>query len=290
MKKFGAALIAVAGLASLANAQAYTIETRWVAITTTAANGGVGTQLANNAVVDKTAANDIDLQRAGAANAIIFAQRFQLQARVTNVTGQAANLGVLAIRGDFSTSNGEGAFANPNGGAPGVSGLGDRTPFNFGPATESFRNDGAVSTAAQVDQILNASSDRDAFPQFTWGLDGAGAPLPMPTAPAGLGIDPAWAPIYQVLVQVLNGAADRSFDVSFAHSDSRGLQSWSTVPGTVTPPNEDNPSVVFNYLGLQMQGARTQVNSSFKINLVPAPASAALLGLGGLVATRRRRA
>lgn len=292
MKKFGAALIAVAGLASLANAQSYTIETRWVAITTTAANGALGTQLANNAVVGKTPANDIDLVRTPQnAATIIFAQRFQLQARVTNAVGQLGNLGVLAVRGNFNTSTGEAAFGNPNGGVAGATGLGDRAPLNFGPATEAYRNDGAASTALTIDEIFNASADSNGFPAATWNWNATtGAPDPMPAPPAAIGVDPNWAPVYNVLIQVLNGSADRSFDVVFAQGDSRGLQAWNSVPNPVPTPSEDNPAVVFNYLALQMSGTVTKPNASFKVNLTPAPTTAAFLGLGGLVAARRRRA
>jgi hypothetical protein len=276
-----AAIIALAGLAGVVNAQTYTIETRWVAVTTTAAQGAVGTQLANNTVVDKSQSGRISVNRGADANAVAFAQRMELQARVT-ATGQN-NLGVFAVRGNIAASLSENALANA--GQRTTLGLGDRTPFTFGPATEQFRDGGAASTAARIDEIFNLSADLNAFPAATWNLGS-----PQPTAPAANGVGPNWVSVYRILLEVTNGSADRVFNVNFVHSDSRGIQSWSTVPDPVLPPDEDNPARVFNYLGLQMTGTRTQVDSSFAVSVVPAPASVALVGLGGLVAARRRRA
>lgn len=290
MKKISA-LIAVAGLAAVASAQSYTIETRWVAQTTSAANGGVGTQLANNAVVGKLDSNDIEVTQSGqAAGTVIYAQRFQLQASVSAAQGQLANLGILAVRGRIAAS--EAALGNPVGGAPGAGGLGDRAPFNFGPATESFRVGGSASVASRVDEIFNFSSDKDGFPQFTWNFaDGNGDDIndaPMPSAPAALGAA-SFTAIYNVLVQVTAGG-DRTITVGVIQGDSRGLQAYNSVPNPVLEPDLDNPQRIFNYLALQMAGERTLVDSSFRINVTPAPSSLALIGLGGLVAARRRRA
>jgi hypothetical protein len=308
------ALIAVAGLAAVASGQSYTIETRWVAVTTVAAAGGVGAQLGNFVEVGKNTANDIDVVVPGgtAANAIVYAQRFRLQARLVSQTGQAGNLGVLAVRGRINAS--EAAILNvqrnPAQPAGFTGGLGDVGPYNFGPSTEIFRTGGVANTLAdRSDEIFNFSSDKDGFPQVSWGGtlgadgDGDGQPDVIPNAipqpPAGTGIGNTWANIYTILVQVLN-TGDRTVSVGMTHGDSRGLSSYTTVPNPPPPPTGNdsdfdgindsvNPSV-FNYSVNQMTGERTQLGSSFNVLVTPAPSSVALLGLGGLLAARRRRA
>jgi hypothetical protein len=277
-----AALFAVVGLAAVASAQTYTIETRWVAVTTTAAQGAVGAQRANLSTADKV--SPLVLNRGSAdANTVIYAQRYELQARVTNVTGQN-NLGIFALRGNINASEAAiGGSASPAGST------GDRPPFTFGPVTEQFRLGGVASAASRVDQIFNFSADRDAFPAASWNYDStAGAPGPFPAAPAAAG-NAGFVSVFRVLVSVVGGS-DRSVTIGAVQGDSRGLQAWNSVPNPVPEPTEDLPTTSFNYLGLQMTGERTLVNSSFQIDVVPAPSSLALVGLGGLVAARRRRA
>jgi hypothetical protein len=284
----GGVIAALALSPSIAIAQSYTIETRWVAASTTAAQGAVGTQVAAGAVVN-TSANTVSALRDSNAlpTAMVFAQRFELQARVTNVTGQA-NSGVLAVRGTISAN--AAVVHNPNS-VGGFTALGDRSPFTFGGVTEQYRVGGSVSTNSQVTEIFDFSADRDAFPQQVWTFNtSTGQPNPFPDAPAAVGVGNSWASVFRVLVQVRNDTPIDSVNVNVTLGDSRGLQLWAAVPNPVPEPTEDNPTQVFNYLGLQMTGTRTQINSGFTVSLVPTPASGLVLAGMGLIATRRRRA
>ncbi len=271
MKKFGIAMLAVAGLAAAANAQSYTIETRWVAETTTGAQGGVGTQQATGAA-DNGSGFTVDAP---------YRQRYALQARVV-MTGQT-NYGLLAIHGDIS-AGGMAIIDNHVGGVNAFTGAGRANPFTFN--TDTATTDGQARTAL----INGFTASQNAFPTVTWNNGEA-----KPAAPVAQGVDPNWATVYRVYVEItandLLTAGTKTVTFNAAQLEpGTAINGWTQVPQDLTPPDDFNPSVQFNYAPLVAQGLQSVGSSSFKLNLVPAPASAALLGLGGLVAARRRRA
>lgn len=101
------------------------------------------------------------------------------------------------------------------------------------------------------------------------------------------------------LVQIGSTSISFSTATGFAYTAGPALLAWLPVGSAISPLDE----AVFTLTGIVVNGGASLLNpdgvvnsfvanSSFSGNtqLVPAPAAMAMLGLGGLVAARRRRA
>jgi len=157
------------------------------------------------------------------------------------------------------------------------------SPFNFGPAT-SFG--GTLVPPGTINNI-NAARDVSGGATAPWLWDTAtSAPGPQPTAPtnAALGNDSltnVWR--FTVNVSTLSGP---NIVIHFAGQAGPVVQ-WAQFGNN--PPDETTPGNV-SFLGLTPNPVlRDYTAVNLTLVRVPAPGAAALLGLGGLIAARRRR-
>lgn len=270
VKKFVVSALALATLAGLANAQAVQFRIR---------------ERNNTILLDNTSGPVTAFGGAGSSNAVPAANSrtlwFIVEAQVTGVTastssfygglaGFAGSLDVLsgAGGGDFrfnvagfnaSPANfrlpGTGATLFPN------SGRGIYQPYTL------VRDLGEVATGVRaaggtrIDQIVGAFGGSALAGQYS---DTATAPSDATTF--GLG---AWQAIY-------------TFQYDVTSLTARTLTFRTNLDGDA-----------FNAIDLQnvpTSIAAADTQGSYSVNIIPAPGAAALLGLGGLLAARRRRA
>lgn len=164
-------------------------------------------------------------------------------------------------------------------------------PFNFGPAT-SFGGTlgGGGTTITSIDCARDVSGGATA--PWLWD-SGAGAPGPQPTLPNNPSPGSnAFTNVWRFTVNVTDFTTGPDIVVSFAGS-AGPITQWVTF-GATQPEDEATPGFV-SFLGLtrgQADGGPLAPYQPFSLTLrrVPAPGAMALLGLGGLIAARRRRA
>jgi hypothetical protein len=159
-------------------------------------------------------------------------------------------------------------FSNPDAGIDPGSGFGMYAPWRTGvvPPDDSFGGNNGVRIANTIDNILplatSAPDQRSTGPSRTWSVYAVDLDLPanyLTPDPSGM--------------QVI------TFSVV------RGVSNGTPAPFLFFPRiNNSNSSTAIEGLGQYSTGSVT-----LTIIGVPAPASAALLGVGGLVAARRRR-
>ncbi|MBX3357754.1 MAG: hypothetical protein KF745_04930 [Phycisphaeraceae bacterium] len=163
------------------------------------------------------------------------------------------------------------------------------SPYNFGPSTAfggAVVNGGTAidGNAVTPGSKIQASRDVSGGASAVW-PDGS----PMPTAPTNgqLGAD-AYTNVFRYTITVTETVGS---DIVMTFAGEAGpVLAWS--PFNVTPPFDGDPGSV-TFLGITNATPnvlRPFADSSFTIVRVPAPGAAALLGLGGLIAARRRRA
>jgi len=162
------------------------------------------------------------------------------------------------------------------------------SPFNFGPAT-SF---GGTNVGGNQINTIDAARDVSGGASAPWNWDtNTNAPGPQPTAPTvdntGAG---SFTNVYRFVV-VVNSLGGANIVSTFAGSAGPILQ-WQHF-GDNPPDDTTNGNVTF--IGItrsQADGGPLAAYQAASMTLirVPAPGSLALLGLGGLVAARRRRA
>lgn len=295
----GSSTVAVAGTPT----PGFTLETRWVALSTPSQINPRGTQLASGTVVDTNAAQ--------AFVESDYRQRFELQARIVNVIGQN-NLGVFSLSGDIAASS-AGVSNNVliNKAATNTAGLGRAGGYSLGPGeTEQYLDEGYASLADRVDSIVHfeASGPFNKVTPWTYNFD-TNQPNPFPNNPGPYaGIGENWASIYRIMVDIRPGdvspgggsvTVDFSFNHGYGYSSPTGLRGWDLYlqAGQQFPePNEFNPTTDVLWYALPMFGSHGEGNhsdieipASFRLNVIPAPATAGLLGVAGLTTYRRRR-
>ncbi|MBX3357753.1 MAG: PEP-CTERM sorting domain-containing protein [Phycisphaeraceae bacterium] len=163
------------------------------------------------------------------------------------------------------------------------------SPFNFGPST-AFG--GAVVGGNVIDgnsvtpgSLIQASRDVAGGASAVWN---DGDPQPTAPVPGALGAD-TYTNVFRF--QIIVGSGTDPIVTTFSGSAGPVL-AWS--PFGVNPPFEGDPGSV-TFLGITRGTAdggplSAFADSSFTLPRIPAPGSVALLGLGGLLAARRRRA
>lgn len=278
----------------------FTLETRWIAVNTPAQLGPRGMQLPAGTVVNAST------NQAFIGND--YRQRFELQARITNVVGQE-NLGVYVISGDINTtgvSMSDAVIINKD--VASIPGLG-RSGFFSNGRPEIFGLDGSPSDAGRIDSIthLEAFGPITVTNVWTYNFD-TNSPNPFPGPPPPLrGAENDWAPVYRLMVDIRpedvsgNGfvTIDFSFNESEGYSSSTGVREWLQFiqPGSqFPPPNEFNTATEVVWYPQFMSGNHGEGNHSdieipaaFRLNVIPAPTTAGLLGAAGLAKCRRRR-
>jgi len=256
------ALALVAGAAS--SASALTFECRFVEQTGSAA--GAFTVLPNN-TIDASNGNP---------------RRIRLQFRVVDDAQGAApaggfvgqNVGTLTVSGATNNSD---ERRTP----------GRISPFNFAGGVNSNGNPplpggDPFTMLTDIDNTLGTQA-------FAWNCDARGNPPPQPQ-PVSRGRN-TFVSVYEFTIDPnLPGAS--SYTVT-AGGNLIAATSWNTV-GTPTMPDCGDPSDPSDDVGGSVTYAPFPTNPVayscvLQVN-VPAPGAAALLGLGGLLVARRRRA
>lgn len=163
------------------------------------------------------------------------------------------------------------------------------SPFNFGPAT-SFG--GTLAGGGTAINNIDAARDVSGGATAPWNWDSdAGAPGPLPTGPTNPSPGAnTFANVWRFQV-VVNSLVGSDIVVTFAGS-AGPILSWQQF-GT-NPPDEENAGNA-SFIGITRNASDGGPLSAYSpatlvLKRVPAPGSIALLGLGGLLAARRRRA
>ncbi len=166
------------------------------------------------------------------------------------------------------------------------------TPFGYGPSTAFggavIGNNVIDGNSVTAGSLIQANRDVAGGASSVWAV---GAPQPTGPTPGALGND-SFVSVFRFRITVGAVAGD---NIVTTFSGSAGpVLGWS--PFNVTPPDEElgEPGAV-TFLGLTRGTSdggplAAYSASSFTLPRVPAPGSVALLGLGGLLAARRRRA
>lgn len=243
-------ILAVAGAAT--SADALTITTRWVS--------RVGTV---DTVVPTVAGVQTFVGVTGVPT------RFRLQFSVVN-DGTAPggllgwNVGTLDATGGTNTrTNGR---------------LG---PYNFSQASTANGNlplpgGDPWTHLDQIDATLGTQA-------FVWGCNPDGTPTAMPQALIR-GIAPASPSLYEITS--IPGTSNYTIT---AAGNNLAASTWRTI-GAADPPDCTDPANTVTITYAPQALPPQQFSALLNIILVPAPGAMALLGLGGLIATRRRRA
>jgi hypothetical protein len=277
-----AGIILCSASAAVAQTPTHTIETRWVAVATTPAQGAIGQQVSAGTAVNSMS-NRVVINRA-------FRQRFELQGRVRDVAnlpprepglagsgvpGGSQNEGLLVLDGDvlvLSSGIPNEILTHPV--TSGFTGLGRRSPFVSvaNPALTQYQVNGVPSNASRIDTIRRTHAPRQGNLSFEWSWNPmTGQPDPVPTPPAPAGVNDEWASVYRVMIDVRDQdiasatGADPSYRIDFLHVDSRGLQGHQ-VSSPSGPPTEDTTPVTIAYTAAQMLvSSRIMLNTSFTI-------------------------
>lgn len=163
------------------------------------------------------------------------------------------------------------------------------SPFTFGPAT-SFG--GTLASASQITNI-NAARDVSGGASAVWAWDATNSvpgPIPTgPTSPAGDVGANAFTNVWRFQVVIATNAT-HDIVISFAGSAGPVIR-WELFGSN--PPDDVTPGTA-TYLGITRNNTEggplaPYTTASMTIHVTPAPGSLALLGLGGLIAARRRR-
>jgi len=240
---------------------------------------------------------------ASSANAWHFEVRFVERVGSTdtviagNTIDASVNRGVRNIRiqfGVFDDADGAapaGGYVGWNVGTLAVSGAADNSderrnsgrisPFNFAGGANSNGNPPApagdpFSMLSEIDATLGTQSP-------FWGFNADGMALPQPNA-AVRGIN-SFVSVYAFSIDPRDDASAAGYTVT-AGGNLIAATEWRAI-GTPTPPDEETQtpgSVTYAPFPTTPQAFSAVLNV-----LIPGPGSAALLGLGGLLAARRRR-
>lgn len=249
------AVLAVAGLASSAMAQSFDAR---AALRDDHTNSGVAEFLPGS-VIEVNGAGTYSLQLLfGAFNAQGF-----------------TNGGLFNFQGTISENDGGATLQRSTNGT----GAGRRAPYNFGPADGETGQHDSLSFDAARDLLSSVTPGTITVP---WNF-GEDEPTGEGLAYQGAGAPDSYHPGYRFSVVITDGTA-REFDITVT-GPMQAVSGWFGT-SSIEPEDEETPgSVTFTPVLFQ----NGTVSATFTIRVIPAPGAAALLGLGGLVAARRRR-
>ncbi len=164
-------------------------------------------------------------------------------------------------------------------------------PFGYGPSTAfggAVVNGGTGldGNAVTAGSKIQASRDVAGGASAVWAV---GAPQPTGPTPGALGND-AFTNVFRFRINITS-AVGSNVVTTFSGEAGPVIQ-WS--PFNITPPDEElgEPGSV-TFLGITAPTPnvlRPFTDAGFTMPRVPTPGATALLGLGGLLAARRRRA
>ncbi len=176
------------------------------------------------------------------------------------------NVGTITVNGGAGNSD---EFRNDRDGAHNQ--VGRLAPFNFAPASGGANGLPGTDPFEALTAIDNTLGQQGRVWLF-------GQPLPLPQT---RGIN-TWVSTYEI--SVVPNAGATNYTIDFGGNLVAALE-WRLVGKPTEPVDEGTPG-----LATYAPFADTPRAFSATLNvIVPAPGAAALLGLGGLVAIRRRR-
>jgi hypothetical protein len=179
------------------------------------------------------------------------------------------NVGTIAVNGGLGGVGNSDEFRNSSAGVH--NGVGRLSPFNFAPASGGANG----LPAGDPFEALTAIDNTLGQQAFVWTF---GNPQPTPVI-RGLN---TWVSTFEFSVVPNVGA--NNYTIDFGGNVIAALE-WRPVGEPVPPEDPDNPGSV-TYA--PFADAPRAFSATLNV-IVPAPGAAALLGLGGLVAIRRRR-
>ncbi|HYE02827.1 MAG TPA: hypothetical protein VD963_06295 [Phycisphaerales bacterium] len=142
-------------------------------------------------------------------------------------------------------------------------------PFNFGP----------IGTGTLVSPgLMTDVNPFRAIQTIVWPV---GAPQPNPDQRG----DEAYTNTFRFFLDVADTTTPRDIVVTFSGA-GEAAANWTVLASTPPDPDEGTPGSV-QYAAQPVVDPATTGSVTFRI--IPAPGAAALLGLGGLLAARRRR-
>lgn len=253
-------ILAVAGLGLASAAQAYEIRTQWVS----RIGAGVPVTVVPGNTFDATAL---------AAGTVV---RFRLQFGVfDDGAGPAPAGGYLGWNVGTLTATG---------GSPNTRTPGRLTPFNFAPAPP-----GNGMPAADPWMALTGVDNTLGTQPLPWNSQQGNPDVPPPPPAVVRGLN-SFISTFEISTTIGGGA---NYTI-IAGGNALGCLMWNIVQQTPPAPGEDEilgtpDDVAGSILYAPLADAARSFSNTLSI-LVPAPGALALLGLGGLVATRRRRA
>lgn len=133
---------------------------------------------------------------------------------------------------------------------------------------------GATRADTDFDSDGDVDDNGDGLPENPWGVNGASHPMNVSGTPVDGGMSP-WANLYRFYIDIGSFATERDIVLNASALLNGAIQAAATSPGGATYAMQLSP-------GQTVQGAYT-------FHVVPTPGAAAVLGLGGLAAMRRRR-
>lgn len=271
MKKLLCGIIGTAGLAASASA-AVSWQTQMQFVRSTGPAGSPAGTISANGTYNTS---------------VTGTYTFTVQAGIFNFTDTNT---ADANHGLFNWTSTANASGLAGGDTLGVNNASSRSsPFTFGPAT-SFG--GTLTGPSQITNI-NAARDVSGGASAAWlwdsNLSQPGPTPTSPTSPAGdvgvNGFNNVWR--FQVVI-----GTNATHDIVINFQGSAGpVIRWEQF-GSNPPDDSTNGTVTF--LGITRSNAEggpldPYASTNLTIHITPAPGSLALLGLGGLIAARRRR-
>lgn len=250
------AVLAVAGLASSAMAQSFSFDAR-VALRQDHTNNSTPTVLPGGV---------IELE-AGTHNLQVLFGAFNAQG--------FTNGGLFNFLGTVSVADGGAAIQRGTDGF----GPGRRAPYNFGPADGATGQQSSLSFDAARDLLTPVTPGTITVP---WNF-GDPQPTGEGLAYSGAGAPDTYHPGYRFSIVITDNTA-REFELTIG-GPMQAIRGWFGT-SVIEPEDEETPGSVTFTPVLFVDG---EASATFTIRVIPAPGAAALLGLGGLVAARRRR-
>lgn len=296
MKKMLGSIVAVAGLALAANAQEvntqlkYQVSTDGLNWSSSLTNVAPGSSIQVRALVTY-----IGPGSAAGLGGVTF------QPVVSNWTAADTLLTTAGTPGNMGVGPTGGTRSNPIGTVDDLPGVWGRiTPFGLAAYNTStyLRGHIGTGTAAGLLRIARADVTNWIGVGATSGVAGAnnwngggGVNTSQIAAPSRIASDPAFntqtqdVVVFKFGLTLGSATADRTLNIT---TPANGI-GRNTTAGTAYGQQYARWYASTSEVSPSLNGGASVTDASISVHVVPAPASLALIGLGGLVATRRRR-